>query len=172
MAISALGKKKERSQSRTNTTSSYDPMEEPKNSNPFGDFDLKGFFGENENQQVSENTQDEDEERNREMIPQGPGSSMRRQYQQYAGEEESPVLKQAYSTEKTLADTVKKNEGRQSINLTPEEYEHFRDGNEIRDVIAETSIKGEGENDDTPPSFHLPLREAVIYSEILNRKEF
>ncbi len=174
MVISALGKKKERSQSRTNATSSYDPMEEPQNSNPFGDFDLKGFFGENENQQAGKDASDEDEgeEMDRGMMREEPGQSMGRQYQQYAGEEESPTLKQAYSNEKTLADTIKYNEGRQSIKLTPEEYEHFRDENEIRDVIAETSIKGEGENDDTTPSFHLPLREAVIYSEILNRKEF
>lgn len=176
MVVSTLGKKKERSSrgtgSSTGRSSSYDPMEEPQNNNPFGDFNLKDFFGENDYQQEKEVADDSEEEYNREMLREEPDRIRNRQYQQYTEEQESPTLNQAYSNEKTIADTIKNKKGEQAIKLTPEEYEHFRDEDEIRDVIAEGSIKGEGENEDTAQGIHFPLRDAVIYSEILNRKEF
>jgi len=175
MAVSALGKKKERSNSRTGSgtnKTSYDPMEEPQNNNPFGDFNLKDFFGENDYQQEKEAAADSEEEYNMETAREEPERMRRRQYHQYAEEQESPTLNQAYSKEKTLADRIKNNEGEQAIKMSPAEYEQFRDENEITDVIAEGSIKGEGENEQTAEGIDFSLREAVIYSEILNRKEF
>ncbi len=157
LVVSAIRGSKKQKEARRNIPDvrGYDPMEDEETARD--EFDFRSLF--------------EDVEEKPETAPppvrrMDHTASMPKEYAQKEFLEGDSNLTESY-----VGKPPPEKEKRDSNGVFSKEVEaSFADPNQIRDKIAEGSIVGEGEEKREKKKIAFDVRQAIIYSEILNRK--
>ncbi len=157
LVVSAIrgGKKQKEARKNIPSVKGYDPMEDEEEAHD--EFDFRSLF--------------EDVEEKPETAPppvrkMDHTASMPKEYAQKEFLEGESELTESY-----VGEPVPEKEKQDSNAVFSKEVEaSFADPNQIRDEIAEGSIVGEGEDKRQKQKIAFDGRQAIIYSEILNRK--